>query len=186
MQREAHICLQGLQNMLSVYTTKLRESPEYSVPWGEAFHFRMKVMTEWCRRVDAGKMPHGALFAHTRLTGQTVVRHDDYSALAQGVDWQEHGRQGVAALRSILLRMGFYPQMAESVRDRPPPAVVSLADGNRATKETGIPAVEWQKLTIIRGVELWLDDEATLCDYTWSVVRGRQSPKSSVQCPQAT
>ena len=132
----------------------------------------MAVLMEWCRRVVDGKMPHGALLAHTRLTGQRVVRKNDYSEPAQGVDWQEHGRQAVAAIRTRLLSMGFYPQVAESVRDRPPPAVVSLADRNRATKEEGFPAVEWQKLTIIRGVELWLDDEATLCDYTWSVVEG--------------
>ena len=34
VQKEAHICLQGLQNMLSFYTVKLAQSPEYSVPWG--------------------------------------------------------------------------------------------------------------------------------------------------------
>ena len=43
---------------------------------GEAFHFRMAVMMEWCRRVVDGKMPHGALLAHTRLTGQTVVQKE--------------------------------------------------------------------------------------------------------------
>ena len=173
VQKEAHICLQGLQNMLSFYSAKLRESPDYSVPWGsESFHFRMKVMTEWCRRVDAGKMPHGALLAHTRLTGHTVVRKDDYSEPAQGVDWQEHGRQGVATLRKILLHMGFYPRMAESVRDRPPPTAVSMSTRNRATMVTGFPAVEWQKLTIIRGVQFWLDDKTTQRDYTWRVVKG--------------
>ena len=76
----------------------------------------------------------------------------------------------MAAIRARLLLVGFYPQEAESVRGRPPPAVVSLADRNRATKEKGFPAVEWQQLAIIRGVELWLDVKATLCDYTWSVV----------------
>ena len=34
VQTEAHICLQGLQNMLSFYTAKLAQSPESSVPWG--------------------------------------------------------------------------------------------------------------------------------------------------------
>ena len=75
-------------------------------------------------------------------------------------------------MRAILLSVGFYPKMVESVHGRAPPAALSRADRNRATKETGFPAVEWQKLTIIRGVELWLDDEATQCDYTWSVVKG--------------
>ena len=138
---------------------------------GEAFLFRMAVMMEWCRRVVHGMMPHGALLAHTRLSGHRVVRAQDYLEPAQGVDWQEHGRQAVAAIRTRLMFTGFYPQVAESL-DRPPPAVVFLWDRNRATMEKGFPAEEWQKLTIIRGVELWLDDEATLCDYTWSVVKG--------------
>mgnify|MGYP006888800239 CR=1 FL=1 len=34
VQQEAHICLQGLQNMLSFYTSKLAQGPESSVPWG--------------------------------------------------------------------------------------------------------------------------------------------------------
>ena len=182
VQQEAQICLLGLQNMHSYYTAKLAQSPESSVPWGEAFHFRMAVMMEWCRRVVDGRMPHGALLAHTPLTGQTVVTNKDYSVPAAGVDWQEHGRQGVAALRAILLHMGFYPQMADSVRDRPPPAVVSLADRNRAKKETGFPAVEWRQLTTIRGVEFWLDDEAMLREYTWSVVKGGPAV-AEVQCP---
>ena len=32
VQREAQICLLGLQNMLSFYTAKLAQSPESSVP----------------------------------------------------------------------------------------------------------------------------------------------------------
>ena len=66
--------------------------------------------------------------------------------------------------------------------DRPPPAAVPMSTRNRATMVTGFPAVEWQKLTIIRGVELWLDDEATRCDYTWSVVKGGPAV-AKVQCP---
>ena len=93
------------------------------------FHFRMAVMTEWCNRVAGGRMPHGALLAHTRLTGQEVRQAKGYSLPAQGVDWQQHGREGTAAVRAILLAMGFYPQMAESVRDRPPPALVPLSFG---------------------------------------------------------
>ena len=34
VQKEAHTCLQGLQNMLPFYTSKLAQSPESSVPWG--------------------------------------------------------------------------------------------------------------------------------------------------------
>ena len=34
VQKDAHIRLQGLQNMLSFYTAKLAQSPESSVPWG--------------------------------------------------------------------------------------------------------------------------------------------------------
>ena len=34
VQREAQICLLGLQNMHSYYTGKLAQSPESSVPWG--------------------------------------------------------------------------------------------------------------------------------------------------------
>ena len=74
--------------------------------------------------------------------------------------------------KPVLLFMGFYPQVAESVRGRPPPAVVSLADRNKATKETGFPAVDWQKLTIIRGVKFWLDDEATEREHMWTAVNG--------------
>ena len=65
---------------------------------GEALHFRMAVMMEWCRRVVDGRMPRGALLAHTRLAGQLVVNTKGYSVPADGVNWQEHGRQGVAAL----------------------------------------------------------------------------------------
>ena len=32
VQEEAQVCLLGLQNMLSFYTVKLAQSPEYSVP----------------------------------------------------------------------------------------------------------------------------------------------------------
>ena len=142
----------------------------------------MAVVREWRRRVVDGRMPHGALLARTRLTRNEVVNNKDYSVPATSVGWQEHGRHGVAALRAILLHTGFYPQMSESVRDRPPPAVVSLADRSRATQETGFPTVEWQNLTVIRGVELWQDDEATLCDYTWCVVKGGPAV-AEAQCP---
>ena len=167
VQQEAVICLQGLQNMHSYYTARLAQSPESSVPWGEAsFHFRMAVMLEWCRRVSAGRMPHGALLAHTRLAGHRLKQYLGYTVPATGVDWQQHGRDGVAAVRAILLTWGFYPQMAECVEGRALRAVASLADRNRAMKESGFPAVEWQKLTIVWGVELWVDDATMLTDYT--------------------
>ena len=139
-------------------------------------------MIEWCRPVVGGRMPRGPLLAHTRFAGQPVVKNQDHSIPAAGVDWQEHGRQGVAALRAILLRMGFYPQMVESARGRPPPAVVSLADRNRATLERGSPAMERQNLTIILGVEFWLDDSAMLSERIWVVARGSPTV-AEVQCP---
>ena len=49
-------------------------------------------------------------------------------------------------------------------------------------RQRWFPAVEWQNVTLIRGVELWLDDEAVLRDYTWSVVNGGPAVRE-VQCP---
>ena len=78
--------------------------------------------------------------------------------------------------------MGSYLQMVESVRDRAPPAVATRADRNRAKKESGFAAVHWQQLTVIRGVELWMDDGVILNDYSWEVVTGGPTV-SEVQCP---
>ena len=182
VEQEAGICLQGLQNMHSHYASRLAQDPESSVPWGASYHFRMQVMTEWCRRVVAGNMPHGALLAHTRLSGQVVTQEVGYSVPGPGVDWHQHGRDGVAALRAILLSVGFYPRMVESVRDRAPPAVATQADRNRAKKESSFAAVHWQQLNIIRGVELWMDDGVILNDYSWEVVNGGPTV-TEVQCP---
>ena len=184
VQREAEICLRGLRNMYSYYTSLLARSPESrtSFPWGEMFHLRMAVMTEWCNRVAGGRMPHGALLAHTRLTGQEVRQVDGYSEPGPDVDWQQHGREGTAAVRAILLASNFYPQPVESVQGRAPPAVPARAERNRATKEQGFPSTHWQSVPLIRGVKLWLDDEDIQRDYTWTVVRGGPAARD-VQCP---
>ena len=182
VQQEADRCHKGLQNMYSYYTAQLARSPESSVPFGEAFHFRMSVMTEWYKRVVSGIMPHGALLAHTRLTGHQLVPYVGYSLPPEGLDWQQHGRDGVVAVKAILLNTGFYPQMVESVEGRRPPAVPSQAERNRATMTAGFARVEWDNLTIIRGAELWLQDEVMLQEYTWQVVEGGITA-SDVQCP---
>ena len=182
IQKEAAVCLEGLLNMSSYYTRQQAQSPESSVPFGEAFHFRTSVMTEWCRRVVSGAMPHGALLAHTRLAGQVVTQQDGYSVPAHDVDWQQHGREGVKAVRAILLDLGFYPKMVESVEGLAPPPVPSLAERNQATKRAGFAAVDWAALEVIRGVELWIDDEHTLQNHTWQVVRGGPAV-SDLQCP---
>ena len=81
VEREARICLTGLENMLAYYSAQLVREPQSSVPWGNAFHHNMAVMLEWCRRVVNGHMPHGALLVHTRLrlSGQMVVQADGHS-----------------------------------------------------------------------------------------------------------
>ena len=180
VEEEAKICLRGLRNMLSYYTGS--QSSVSGVPWGDLFHFRMSVMMQWCQRVVDGRMPHGALLAHTRLTGQIVVQGQGYTVPGPNVDWQQHGQVGVAAIRAFLLSLGFYPQMVESVHGRAPPAVPSLAERNRHKKEQGFPSVEWTKLTLIRGVELWIDDEGMLQNHTWDMVPGGLVV-SEVQCP---
>ena len=180
VEEEAKICLQGLENMRSFYSGP--RSSVSSVPWGESFHFRMAVMMEWCKRVVAGRMPHGALLAHTRLTGQVVAQASSYSTPGPGVDWQQHGREGVKAVRAILLDLGFYPKMVESVEGLAPPPVPSLAERNQATKQAGFAAVDWAALEVIRGVELWIDDEHTLQNHTWQMVTGGPAV-SDLQCP---
>ena len=127
-------------------------------------------------------MPHGALLAHAHLTGQALIQKDGCTQPHDDVDWQEHGREGVAAVRAILLTMGFYPQMVETVEGKKPPAVASTADRNRAKMESGFARVDWESLTIIRGVELWLHDEAMAEGYIWDVVNGGPGP-TDVQCP---
>ena len=54
-------------------------------------------------------------------------------------------------MRAILLNMGVYPQMVESVQGRALPAVASLTDCNRAKTESSFPNVDWPNLTITRG-----------------------------------
>ena len=109
---EAAVCVEGLTNMHSYYGAQLAQSPEPSVPWGDAFHFRTAVMLEWCKRVVDGRMPHGALLAHARLKGTPVA--DEHGAVVPqaGYVWHDRGRAGAAALKSILLNFGFYPKMA--------------------------------------------------------------------------
>ena len=183
VQQEAEVCLVGLLNMSSFYAAEQARNPESSVPWGDGFRFRTAFMTEWCRRVARGAMPHGALLAHSRLTGHAlVVKPEGHTEPEECVDWQDHGRDGVAAVRGILLQLGFYPQMAETVEGKKPPAVASKADRNRAKMKAGFATVEWDQLTIIRGVEFWLDDETMAETYTWDVVRGGPTP-ADVQCP---
>jgi len=183
--KEAEICVTGLMNMQSFYAAQMARSPESSVPWDDAFHFRMAVMLQWCKRVVDGRMPHGALLAHTRLTGQEVREAKDCILPAAGVDWQQHGREGVAAVKSILLNLGFYPRTVMPIEGRRPPAVASQRDRNTATKEQGLPSVLWNNLQLIRGVELWLEDPMMLEEYTWAMLQGGptvaelQSPVSS-------
>ena len=114
VSREAAVGVEGLTNMQSYYAGQLAQSPEPSVPWGDAFHFRMAVMLEWCKRVVDGRMPHRALLAHARLTGQAVADGHGTVVPASGHDWQQHGREGVAAVKSILLNLGFYPRMGHA------------------------------------------------------------------------
>ena len=85
-------------------------------------------------------------------------------------------------MKAILVHLGFWPRMVETVSGRTPPAVVSRADRNRATKERGFARVAWNDLTLIRGVELWVEDEGMLNDYSWEVVAGGPAV-SEVQCP---
>ena len=180
--REAAVCVEGLTNMQSYYAAQLAQSPESSVPWGDAFHFRMAVMLEWCKRVVDGRMPHGALLAHARLTGQAVANGHGTVVPPAGHDWQQHGREGVAAVKSILLNLGFYPRMVMQVASLTPPAVPTQAQRNIAKKEQGFPSVDWTRVTLIRGVELWMDDPQVLEEYTWEVLQG--GPKvSDLQCP---
>jgi energy-coupling factor transporter transmembrane protein EcfT len=183
--KEAEICVTGLMNMQSFYAAQMARSPESSVPWDDAFHFRMAVMLQWCKRVVDGRMPHGALLAHTRLTGQEVREANDCILPAAGVDWQQHGREGVAAVKSILQNLGFYPRTVMPIEGRRPPAVPSKRDRNTATKEQGLPSVLWSNLLLVRGVDLWLEDPMMLEEYTWSMLQGGptvdalQSPVSS-------
>ena len=185
VMEEAYICITGLMNMQTYYAEQLTRSPQSSVPWGEAFHFRTAVMLEWCKKVKNGLMPHGALLAHTRLTGRQVKHGDGCIVPHDDVDWQQHGREGVAAVKAILLNLGFYPQSVMPLTGLKPPAAPSLSARNKATKEKGYPAVDWKELTIIRGVELWLDDPTMLEHCTWQMKEGGplvselQSPVSS-------
>ena len=43
------------------------------------------------------------------------------------------------------------------------------AQRNIAKKEQGFPSVDWTRMTLIRGVELWMDDHQVLEEYTWEV-----------------
>ena len=174
---EAAVCVEGLTNMQSYYGAQLAQSPESSVPWGDAFHFLMAVMLEWRKRVVDGRMPHGALLAHARLKGTTMA--DEHGAVvpASGYDWQDHGRDGVAAVKSILLNLGFYPKIVMQVASLTPPAVPTQAMRNIAKKEQAFPSVDWSRVTLIRGVELWMGDAQVLEENTWEVLQG--GPKVS-------
>ena len=63
-----------------------------------------------------------------------------------------------------------------------PPPVPSRAERNKSTKETGYPSVEWNKLTLICGVELLLDDPLMLEQYNWEMQKGGPTV-AELQCP---
>ena len=118
---ETAVCTEYLTNMQSHHEAQLAQSPESSAPWGDAFHYRTAVMLEWCKRAVDGRMPHGACWA-TRRKGTPMA---DQGAVAPHscYDWQDHGRDGVAAVKSILLNLGFYPKMVMQVARLTPPAM---------------------------------------------------------------
>ena len=85
-------------------------------------------------------------------------------------------------MKSILLSMGIYPRMVMHVASLTPPAVPTQAQRKIAKKEQSFPSVDWTRVTLIRGVELWMDDPQVLEEYTWEVLQG--GPKvSDLQCP---
>jgi hypothetical protein len=132
-------------------------------------------------------MPHGELLAHARLKGTPMA--DEHGAVvpSSGYAWQDHGRDGVAAVKSILLNLGCYPKMIMQVASLTPPAVPTQAQRNIVKQEQAFPSVDWTKVALIRGVELWMDDAQVLEEYAWEVLQGGPTvsdlPTCSVQCP---
>ena len=181
---EAAVCVEGLTNMQSYYGAQLAQSPESSVPWGDAFHFLMAVMLEWCKRVVDGRVPHGALLAHARLKGTTMANEHGTVVPTSGYDWQDHGRDGVAAVKSILLNLGFYPKIVMQVASLTPPAAPTQAMRNIAKKEQAFPSVDWARVTLAGALS---------CGWTmpgcWRSTPGKCSrvapmcPTCSAQCP---
>ena len=86
--------------------------------------------------------------------------------------WQQHGREGVAAIKSILQHLRVYPQAANKIAGLTPQKPPSQSDRNTAKKAEGYPTVKWDDLTLIRGVELWLEDPTMLEGYTWDMRKG--------------
>ena len=170
---EAQRRVAGLANMKAYCGATLAQHPEPNAPWGEAFHFRKSVMLEWRKRVADGRLPHGALLAHARINGHEVVQlHASFvpcrtGAMVDDNDWQQHGRDGVQAVQSILLMHGFDPEVATRVDILTPPAVPTHTQRNIRTKEMGFSTVDFQAVALIRGVELWMDDAQILEHYKW-------------------
>ena len=55
---------------------------------------------------------------------------------------------------------------------------------NIAKKEQAFPSVDWAKVTLIRGVELWMDDAQVLEEYPWVVLQGGPNVSDlQCQCP---
>ena len=57
----------------------------------------------------------------------------------QAYDWQYHGRDGVAAVNSILLNLGFYPETVMQVARLTPPAVPTPSHAQQRQEGASLP-----------------------------------------------
>ena len=191
VQEHAKVCVIGLENMIAFF--RHDRNPQESGPGPDAW--MLQVAWNWCRRVEVGMMPHGALLAHARQTGAKIMMHPTQDFLVprhrhgnwDSYDWELHGRHGVAAVRRMLTLHGFWPEPIRPVDQLVPVAPVrSRADDNDFTKSKCIPAAMWKEFSSVRGVELYVDDAFTKENYTWAHMEGRPQRDNWYQCPASS
>ena len=193
----AKTCHQGLcdmQNFKSQQSRVLRPSSELQVPRpasspaSDMENFMLTFMIAWTRRVAMGHMAHGPLLAHAVQCGhqlkKTTNKERDGSFTTFLVphrrleewtkyDWQEHGRDGLAAVTKFLKLNGFWTGSCMTVSKTTAPHMArSQKEMNLVVLADTVPRAMWNDFNAPRGVKLFIHDETYLNDYKWSTHLG--------------
>jgi hypothetical protein len=175
--KQAKLSVTGLQDMRRSKaeqqpvhcsaSSSLQHTPEPSTsPEEELQDFMLIFMTAWCRRVSEGIMAHGRLLAHAWQCGHELVKHSQ--RLPDGTSnqflvpkrrlqswtqygWQQHGRDGLAAITKFLKLNGFWSAPGLELADIAPP-VVGQTTKDKTLLSNIVPRAMWKDFHTPRGV----------------------------------